>query len=98
MRKLRSYLKYYLDSLDSNKATDEMKKLFSLYEYLVSIQKEFIVIVVNSTQDAMDYESGIKKLNSSYNVKAFIDEKSTIQWAVKNRATCRFPQTTHNLS
>lgn len=80
----KTYLKYYLDSLDSSKATDEMKKLFSLYEYLVSIQKEYIVIVVNSTQDAMDYESCIKKLNSSYNVKAFIDEKSAIQWAVKN--------------
>lgn len=80
----KTYLKYYLDSLDSNKATDEMKKLFSLYEYLVSIQKEYIIVVVSSTQDAMEHESSIKKLNSSYNVKAFVDEKSAIQWAVKN--------------
>ena len=80
----KTYLKYYLDSLDSDKATSETKKLFSLYEYLLSVQKDSIMIVVSSSQDAMEYESSIKNMKTTHDVKSFIDEKSAIKWAKKN--------------
>ena len=80
----KTYLKYYLDTLDSNKTGDETQKLFELFDYLTEIDKESIMILVNSAQDAMEYESEIKKADKTYNVKAFIDEKLALQWAIKN--------------
>ncbi len=80
----KTYLKYYLDTLDSNKTGDETQKLFELFDYLTEIHKEFIMVLVNSAQDAMEYESDIKKMDRTYNVKAFIDEKLALQWAIKN--------------
>ncbi len=80
----KTYLKYYLDTLDSNKTGDETQKLFELFDYLSEIHKESIMIVVNSAQDAMEYEADIKKVDRTYNVKAFIDEKLALQWAIKN--------------
>ncbi|MFA6196313.1 MAG: hypothetical protein WC656_06690 [Sulfurimonas sp.] len=80
----KTYLKYYLDTLDSKKASDDTKKLFELYDYLVSIQKDYILVVVSSPQEAMEYESCIKNSDKSYEVKSFIDEKTAIKWAMKN--------------
>jgi len=80
----KAYLKYYLDTQDTTKATGDTKKLFELYDYLTSLQKEHIMIVVSSVEDAMDYETDIKKLDKAYEVKAFIDEKSALKWALKH--------------
>jgi hypothetical protein len=80
----KTYLKYYLDTLDSNKTGDDTQKLFELFDYLTEIHKEFIMVLVNSAQDAMEYESDIKRIDRTYNVKAFIDEKLALQWAIKN--------------
>lgn len=80
----KTYLKYYLDSLDSDKATEDTKKLFALYDYLISVQRDYIVIVVNSALDAMEYESCIKNLKTTFEVKSFVDEKSAIKWAINN--------------
>jgi len=80
----KTYLKYYLDTLDSNKTGEETQKLFELFDYLTDIHKEFIMVLVTSAQDAMEYESDIKKIDKTYNVKAFIDEKLALQWAIKN--------------
>ena len=80
----KTYLKYYLDSLDSDKAKEDTKKLYGLYDYLLSVQKDYIIIVVNSAQDAMEYEKSIKTLKLACDVKAFVDEKSAVKWAIKN--------------
>ena len=80
----KTYLKYYLDTLDSSRATGDTKKLFELYDYLVTQQKDYIMVVVSSAQDAMEYEQYIKNADKSYDVKSFIDEKSAIKWAMKN--------------
>ena len=80
----KTYLKYYLDTLDGNKTGSETQKLFELFDYLAEIHKEYIMVLVNSAQDAMEYESDIKKIDRTYNVKAFIDEKLALQWAIKN--------------
>ncbi len=80
----KTYLKYYLDSQDTKKMTDETKKLHECYEYLLSIHKNFVMIVAASAEDAIEYEADIKKLDKSYEVKAFIDEKASLKWAMKN--------------
>ena len=80
----KTYLKYYLDTLDSNKTGEETQKLFELFDYLTEIHKESIMVVVSSAQDAMEYEADIKKTDRTYNAKAFIDEKLALQWAIKN--------------
>ncbi|MDH4943671.1 hypothetical protein [Sulfurimonas sp. C5] len=80
----KTYLKYYLDLLDNTKANDDTKKLFELYDYLASLHKEHIMVLTSSAQDAMDHESALKKLGSSYEIKAFINEKSALKWALKH--------------
>ncbi|WP_373034470.1 hypothetical protein [Sulfurimonas sp.] len=80
----KTYLKYYLDSQDSNKMSTDTKKLFNLYKYLSSLEKDNIMIVVNSTEDAMEYTATIKNMHKSYEVKSFIDEKLALKWALKN--------------
>ena len=80
----RTYLKYYLSTQDETKATEETKKLFTLYEYLSSIHKEYILLVMATPQDALDYEAAIKSMQKSYEVKTFVDELNAIKWAMKN--------------
>jgi len=80
----KTYLKYYLNTQDTQKASGDTKKLFELYDYLASVHKDYILIVVASAQDAMDYESSIKAIGKEYDVKAFVDEIQAIKWAMKN--------------
>jgi len=80
----RTYLKYYLDAQDSTKLTGDNKKLLELYEYLVSLHKDCIMIVASSAQDAMDYEVDIKRVDKSLEVKSFIDEIVALKWAMKH--------------
>ena len=79
----RTYLKYYLNSQDTSKLSGDNKKLLELYNYLSSIQKENILIVTTSVDDAIEYESSIKNIDKSYEAKAFIDEKSALKWALR---------------
>ncbi len=80
----RTYLKYYLSTQDETKATKETQKLFKLYEYLSDIHKEYILIVMGSSEDVLDYEEGIKSSDKTYNTKIFVDEREAIKWAMKN--------------
>lgn len=80
----RTYLKYYLNMQDKMKASEETKQLFKLYEYLTSIHKEYILIVMASAQDVLDCEVAIKSMEKTYETKTFIDELEAIKWAMKN--------------
>jgi len=79
-----AYLKYFLDTQDKNKITQETKKLFELYDYLASLHKDYIMIVVSEFDDAIEYELSVKQLDKAYEVKAFIDEKKALKWAIKH--------------
>ena len=79
-----TYLKYYLDSHDSTKANAENKKLFELYSYLISLEKDQILIMLSDANDALEYEGSIKKTDKTYEVKAFIEEKAALKWAMKH--------------
>lgn len=80
----KTYLKYYLSTLDSDKANQTTKELYEFYEHLLDVQKDYILIVTNSMQEAMEYEAAIKNSSKSNNVKSFIDEIGAIKWAMKN--------------
>ena len=80
----KTYLKYYLSTQDVHKASGDTKKLFELYEYLSSVHKDYILIMVASAQDAMEYEASIKSIDKGYDSKAFVDEIQAIKWAMKN--------------
>lgn len=80
----KTYLKYYLSSQDEEKATGETKKLYELYEYLVSVQKDYIMVVSADYRDAIDYETAIHHIDKKYSVKSFVDELLAIKWAMKN--------------
>ncbi len=83
----KTYLKYYLSTQDESKATGETIKLFELYKYFQSAQKDYTMVVSASPQEAMEYESEINHMSGSYNVKSFVDEIKAIKWARKNSVT-----------
>jgi len=80
----RTYLKYYLKAFESERMSDEVKKLSDLYEYLCSIHKEYALVLVNDSQDAMEFESSIKSLDKHIYTKSFIDPTKALKWAIKN--------------
>lgn len=80
----KTYLKYYLDTLDSTKKTEESQKLYDLYEYLSAVYKDCIMMVFSSANEAMDHTLSVKSIDKSYEVKAFIDEKTALKWALKH--------------
>ena len=80
----RTYLKYYLDTQDSSKVTEDNQKLFELYDYLTSLQKENVMVVLSDAGDAIEFESAINKIDKTFFAKSFIDEKSSLKWAIKN--------------
>jgi hypothetical protein len=80
----RTYLKYYLHSFNNEHMSDEVKKLSVLYDYLCSIHKEYVLILVNDSQDAMEFESSIKNLDKNIYTKSFIDPTKALKWAMKN--------------
>ncbi len=80
----KTYLKYYLDTLNSEKTSEAQKNLFKLYEQMEMDNPDYILIVMSSPQDAMEHESVLKQSCKSIKTKSFIDEKSALKWAVKN--------------
>lgn len=80
----KTYLKYYLGTLDEGKANKETQDLFALYDHLVEVQKDYVLVITSSAQDAMDYEEGIKNRNKAMVVKSFISELESIKWAMTN--------------
>jgi len=80
----RTYLKYYLHSFKNEQMSDEIKKLATLYEYLCSIHKDYVLILVNDSQDAMDLESTTKLVDKDIFTKSFIDPTKALKWAIKN--------------
>jgi len=80
----RTYLKYYLKPFKDEKMSDEIKKLSDLYEYLCDMHKEYVLIVVNDPQDAMEFKSTIRILDKEINAISFIDPTKALKWAMKN--------------
>lgn len=78
----KTYLKYYLSTLDESKANKETKDLFTFYNYLLEKQRDYVLIVSASAQDALDYAQTILNSNKTLIVKSFISELESIKWAM----------------
>jgi len=80
----KEYLKYFLNTLDATKSGESTKELFKLYEHLKEIQKDYIIIVSASAQDAIEYQLALKEFEKEFKIKSFTDELSALRWAIKN--------------
>jgi len=80
----KTYLKYYLESNDADKASDELQELLELYQYLDSLYMESILIVTNNVDDAIEFKRSIKSFNKAQNVISYTDEKLALKWAFQN--------------
>ena len=80
----KTYLQYYLNTLDEGKAGEDTKELFKFYDYLVEQQKDYILILTSDVHDAMDYTQYIQSTDKNLYVKSFISELESIKWAMLN--------------
>ncbi len=80
----KTYLKYYLESNDIKKASDELEELLELYQYLNSLYMESILIAVDCIDDAIEYKKSVKLFNKEQDVVSFTDEKLALKWAFQN--------------
>jgi len=80
----KTYLKYYLGTLDESKANKDTKDLFTFYNYLDEKQKDYILIITASSQDALDYSQYIQSVDKTLVVKSFISELESLKWAMTN--------------
>jgi hypothetical protein len=82
----KTYLKYYLNTLDKEKASQEQRGLFKLYAYLKTLEDYTAVILLDDVDELLELkriftQSGIKMFS-----KTFLDDKSALLWAISNRA------------
>jgi len=78
----KTYLKYYLSTLDEAKANEDTKELFEFYRYLVDHEKNYILVLTSNVHDALDYTNYIQKTDNNLCVKSFISELESIKWAM----------------
>jgi len=82
----RTYLKYYLNSLDEEKVSEETKELFALYDYLLTLEHDTAAILVHDIDDALRLKYIFSQLDLPILVEAFVDEKKAMRWAFNNHA------------
>ncbi len=82
----KTYLKYYLSSLDKEKLSDEQRELFKLYEYLKTVDKYTTVILLNDIDNVLELKRICTRAGLNMFMKTFIDESSALAWALANRA------------
>ena len=80
----KTYLKYYLETLDEGKVNNETKELFKFYDYLKKHQKNYVLILTADVQNALDYTQFLRSANKSVCIKSFISELESIKWAMSN--------------
>ena len=83
----KTFLKYYLNTLDETKISQEQRELFALYEYLEKIDHVSIVILVGDIDDAFLFKSHVSKTSIEADFKIFDDFKKAYSWLQRHRAT-----------
>ena len=82
----KTYLRYYLNTLDPEKISVEQQALFDLYEYLESMDHDAVMILVQDIDDALRMKYLFGQMKLSITAEAFVDENKAIKWAKENRA------------
>lgn len=81
----KTFLKYYLRTLDKDKLNEQNKKLFSLLKYLESLSDENILIIRHSKETALKTKYLIENIDKELKVTITIDPSKTFKLAIKNR-------------
>ena len=82
----KTYLKYYLNTLDKEKASEEQKGLFKLYKYLETLENYTTVILFDDVDEVLELKRIFTRSGLKMFIKTFIDERSALIWATSNRA------------
>jgi hypothetical protein len=77
----KTYLKYYLNTLDPELLSPEQQELFDLYDYLESLEHDTILVLVHDIDDALRLKYLLARTDASMTVEAFVDERKALAWA-----------------
>lgn len=80
----KTFLKYYLNSLDQDKVSQEQKELFKLYEYLDAINRDSVVVIVEDMNKVFAFKSLFSKLSIPLDSQVFMDSKKAFLWLQKH--------------
>ncbi len=83
----KTFLRYYLNSLDPEKISAEQRELFKLYDYLDSISKNIVVVVVKEMDEAFYYKSLFAQMTMPYEYHVYIDSQKAFAWLQKHRVS-----------
>jgi len=81
----KTFLKYYLRTLDKDKLNDNNKNLFALLKYLESLGSENILVIRSSKEAALKTKYLIENIDKELSVNITIDPSETFKYAIKNR-------------
>lgn len=81
----RTFLKYYLKTLDKDKLTPENKELFELQKYLDSLGNESILVIRNSVEKAVKTKYLIEGIDKELKVTAIYDPMESFKICLKDK-------------
>lgn len=81
----RTFLKYYLRTLDKEKLNDQNRELFSLLKYLESIGTNNILIIKNNVESAMRCKYLIENIDKELQVHATYDAMDTLKDCIRTQ-------------
>jgi hypothetical protein len=82
-----TYLKYYLNSLNTDTMSEVQQQMQELYNYLRSLEVCSIMVVVKDIDDAMNIKSIFSTIRIDISIEVFVDEAKAIHWAQSNRVS-----------
>ena len=83
----KTYLRYYLNTLDPDLISAEQQELFDLYDYLESLERDTVMILVHDIDDALRLKYLIAQIDAGLSIEAFIDERKALAWAQDKQAS-----------
>lgn len=78
-----TYLKYYLQSLNSEKLSDEHKALFKIIPYLQSLQHRSLLYLSADIDNAMRLKSTVTALNKMIEIETTLDYDTALSRIIK---------------
>ena len=82
----KTYLKYYLSSLDKEKLSHEQRELFKLFEYLKTVDKYTTVILLDDIDGVLELKRICTRAGLNMFIQTCIDESRALTWGLANRA------------
>lgn len=101
----KTFLKYFLRSLDHSKIRKETKGLFDLLKYLEALSKKNILLIQNDPKDSKNYKEHLKNFDSELQISTSNDPRDNLrlsspkefhivimEWEVKEMSLLSFRQ------